>query len=290
MPYAQVPRVSVFGALVFSPGTGEDRRAVSQFAESDRVGGPVRDVSNFDLRIVPKDSAHGAVIRVIASGAAGSVTGGIVSAGQILHPGSVSKLFFRAWVRGAVHRGEALAANQHASRRVGAVAEPVHDLRSLGDDRLHLLEHRGLFELRQELADPRCANPGIAAPVFAVGIGIDGIDRPRRKRIRSLVVIVQRQPELFELVLAFRTAGRFTGLLHGGKQHRDQNRDDRNHDEQFNESKTATLRCEMKACPFLQRKKKSTEPMRPMSTGESRREAIKPLRIEIGNIREIEVR
>jgi hypothetical protein len=41
---------------------------------------------------------------------------------------------------------------------------------------------------------------------------------------------VQGQAELFQFVLAFGTPGGFSGLLDGGQQKGDQNRDDRDHD------------------------------------------------------------
>jgi hypothetical protein len=58
---------------------------------------------------------------------------------------------------------------------------------------------------------------------------------PHRENVERIVVIVHRQPELLQVVLALRPARGLAGLLHGGKQQRDQDRDDRDHDEQFDQ-------------------------------------------------------
>jgi hypothetical protein len=49
----------------------------------------------------------------------------------------------------------------------------------------------------------------------------------------DIVVIVNGQPDLLQIVFTGRAAGRFAGLLNGGQQQSDEDRDDRNHDEQF---------------------------------------------------------
>ena len=48
------------------------------------------------------------------------------------------------------------------------------------------------------------------------------------------LVIVQRQPDLLEIVFALRHPRRFTSLLHRGEQNGNENGDDRDHDQQFN--------------------------------------------------------
>ena len=55
-----------------------------------------------------------------------------------------------------------------------------------------------------------------------------------------IVVVVQREPNLLEIVLALRTAGRFACLLDRRKQQGNQDGNDRDDDQQFNERKTAT--------------------------------------------------
>ena len=48
---------------------------------------------------------------------------------------------------------------------------------------------------------------------------------------------MQSQPDLFQVVFALCPARRLSGLLNCGKEQRDQNRDDRNHHQQFNQRK-----------------------------------------------------
>jgi hypothetical protein len=52
------------------------------------------------------------------------------------------------------------------------------------------------------------------------------------------VVIVHRQPNLFEIVLALRPPARFTGCLYRRQQQRYQDADDGNHDQQLDERET----------------------------------------------------
>jgi hypothetical protein len=51
---------------------------------------------------------------------------------------------------------------------------------------------------------------------------------------------VQSQTDLFEIVLALRTASRFTSLLDGGEEECHEDRDDGDHNQQFNKSKRTT--------------------------------------------------
>jgi hypothetical protein len=55
----------------------------------------------------------------------------------------------------------------------------------------------------------------------------------------GIVVVVQREADLFEVVLALRAPCGFPRLLHGRQQQRDQDRNDRDDDEQFDESEPA---------------------------------------------------
>jgi hypothetical protein len=57
----------------------------------------------------------------------------------------------------------------------------------------------------------------------------------------NIVVIVKCQRNLFDIVLALSPTGRFTGLLHCREQQRNENRNDRDHNQQLNQSKTSTL-------------------------------------------------
>jgi hypothetical protein len=68
----------------------------------------------------------------------------------------------------------------------------------------------------------------------------------------GVVVVVQRQAELFEVVLALRPVGRLAHLLYGGQQQPDQDGDDGDDNEQLDEGEPAashetTLLSEMRA-------------------------------------------
>jgi hypothetical protein len=54
------------------------------------------------------------------------------------------------------------------------------------------------------------------------------------------VIILQRQPDLLEVVFAARSPGSFTGLLHGRQQECDKNGDNGNDNEQLDERKSAS--------------------------------------------------
>ena len=53
-----------------------------------------------------------------------------------------------------------------------------------------------------------------------------------------VVVVMQCESDLLHVVLALSSSSRFTGLLHGRQQQGNQNRNDRNHDQQFNQRKS----------------------------------------------------
>jgi hypothetical protein len=53
------------------------------------------------------------------------------------------------------------------------------------------------------------------------------------------MVVVHRQTELLQIVLALAPPRCFTGLLHSGQQERNQHRNDGNDNEQFDEGETA---------------------------------------------------
>src|SRR5207248_371273 len=61
----------------------------------------------------------------------------------------------------------------------------------------------------------------------------------RRKRTERRFVVVERETNLLQAVLAFAASRSFAGGLHGGKQQRDENANDGNNNEQLNERKTA---------------------------------------------------
>ena len=50
-----------------------------------------------------------------------------------------------------------------------------------------------------------------------------------RKRLESVVIIVQSQADLFQIITALHSTSGFARGLHGGKQEGDQNTNDSNH-------------------------------------------------------------
>ena len=95
-----------------------------------------------------------------------------------------------------------------------------------------------LLEEWQDHASPRPAGPEVDAIlvllVHVAGVGhklIGGADVARREDAHRLHIVVQRQADLFEIVHASGAPGRLASILHGRKQERDQDSDDRDDDE-----------------------------------------------------------
>ncbi len=63
-----------------------------------------------------------------------------------------------------------------------------------------------------------------------------------REETMDVVVVVLRQCDLLEVVATLNPPGRFARRLHGWQQERDQDRDDRDHDQQLDERKTVPPR------------------------------------------------
>jgi len=61
----------------------------------------------------------------------------------------------------------------------------------------------------------------------------------QRKAIVGIDVVMHRQPDLFQVVLALGAAGGFAGLLDSGKKKGDQNSNDRNDDKQLDQREAA---------------------------------------------------
>jgi hypothetical protein len=56
-----------------------------------------------------------------------------------------------------------------------------------------------------------------------------------------LLKVHDRQAELFEVVGTLTPPGRLTTLLHGGQQHGDQDRDDRDHHQQLDQGESGSV-------------------------------------------------
>ena len=63
---------------------------------------------------------------------------------------------------------------------------------------------------------------------------------PFSEHPKHFMVVVHRQANLFEIVFALGATSRFAGLLHSWEQQCNQHRNDRNHDQQFNQGKCAS--------------------------------------------------
>ena len=102
------------------------------------------------------------------------------------------------------------------------------------DREVEVLVHVSFFEERQQVQQP--------ADVVSFLFVLDGagcVDRAGGEHLVRHFVVLQRQADLHEVVLALHPAGRFAGLLHRREQQGDQNGDDRNHDQQLNQGEAA---------------------------------------------------
>ena len=79
------------------------------------------------------------------------------------------------------------------------------------------------------------------------GVG-DGLTTPRAshcevdgKAVQRVVVVVKRQSNLFQVVLALRPTSSLTRLLNGGKKQGNQDRNNCDHDQQFDQCESDPL-------------------------------------------------
>jgi hypothetical protein len=72
------------------------------------------------------------------------------------------------------------------------------------------------------------------------------------------MVVVAGEGNLFEIVLALGAAGSFTGLLNSGQQECDQDRDNRDHNEQFDQRESTPI-CSLQAASRLFHRKFSSD-------------------------------
>ncbi len=103
---------------------------------------------------------------------------------------------------------------------------------------LHVVE--GLLTREAENVDePRPPPVGIGDTVDGrSGIVERGL-RPHGKHLLGAHMILEGEPELFEVVRTARFAGRLPGRLYRRQQEPDEHRDDGDHGEEFDERKTA---------------------------------------------------
>ena len=87
--------------------------------------------------------------------------------------------------------------------------------------------HVGQIQMRQQRHREAPSGPIRNGPAAHGERGVD------------VVVVVERQTDLLQVVLALHAAGRLARLLHGGKQQSNQQGDDGHHDQQFNQGEAA---------------------------------------------------
>src|SRR5690606_25032412 len=86
---------------------------------------------------------------------------------------------------------------------------------------------------------PRVDRPFAAAGGIGGAVSVGG-HRKGERRV-NVQIVVQRQPDLFEVIFALRAASGFSGLLHRRQQQSDEDRDDGDHHEQFDQCETAAI-------------------------------------------------
>src|SRR5690606_36146721 len=101
--------------------------------------------------------------------------------------------------------------------------------------------------LHTAVTAPRMGNVlGRLAGILRPGLLTDAAGR---EGAVGVVIVVHRDAQLLEIVSALRSAGRLTGLLHRREQKGDQHRDNRDHDQQFNQRKATTEGTKHRASP-----------------------------------------
>ncbi len=76
--------------------------------------------------------------------------------------------------------------------------------------------------------------------LFDIANGTRQIDHTGRQHLEAHIIVVQRDPDLNQVVLALRSPRGFSGLLNGGQKQRHKNGDDGDHHQKFNQ-REATL-------------------------------------------------
>src|SRR5262249_61544031 len=111
----------------------------------------------------------------------------------------------------------------HASASVDGVSDVLGEV--------DLVVHALLFEIRQQ--------PRAPAPAWAKTRTIyagSGRSETRRKRPVRAMVVVKRQADLLEVILALSSRGGLANSLNGRYEQAHEDRNDRDHDEQLDQS------------------------------------------------------
>ena len=126
------------------------------------------------------------------------------------------------------------ADDREVDGRVHRVGHAVGDLG--GEVEVDRVEHRRLFQARQ---DRRVGAPD-GPLIVAVPVQLPIVLRaPHREGAEALVIIVQRQPDLLQVVGALHPPRGVARRLHRGQEQRDQDPDDRHDRQQLDQGEAA---------------------------------------------------
>src|SRR5690606_24823647 len=105
---------------------------------------------------------------------------------------------------------------------------------------IDLVVERSLVDIRQKHGEHAVAAPLAAPPVGGDADGSVSLSAVRELRQNAVrvVVVVHCQADLLQVVAALGAAGGLSCLLDGRQQQRNQDRDDRDHHEQFNQRRS----------------------------------------------------
>jgi len=192
------------------------KRAIDPLPDKQRLRKTVRDMSNSRRAISTED----AVTLFLIGVQVGWAEIGDVAAHRVLLGGR------------AAHRDEGLLGNRigrtkkrsqvpHAWSGIGVVPD--------GFPKVELTMQRALLQHRQNQRSP--------AESHRVAKGIRFVEIAGRQDLMCRRIVVQREPKLFEIVATLRSASGFSGRLNCGQQQRDQNCNDRDHDQKFDQCK-----------------------------------------------------
>jgi len=147
-------------------------------------------------------------------------------------------------------RGEEVSSIGVISNRTGLVVVPVIDnvqtevpavedvrLIDVGED----VEHPALAMVGEAVRGERSGFLGIGELILVVckRSGEDVTDLPGGEDVIDIMIVVECESDLLEMVVALDATCGLAGLLDGREQQRDQDRDNRDHHEQFNERKAS---------------------------------------------------
>ena len=99
---------------------------------------------------------------------------------------------------------------------------------------MNLLFEVALLQIIEKERGPTPSRPEVRV------VGRDSGLVAGRESAHSVVIPMQRQPDLFEVVLAFQSTGSLADSLHGRQKQADQHCHDGYHDEKFNQGESAT--------------------------------------------------